>query len=71
MLLQDIIGARLDALEDLCIGSLHLAIGLWMSNGRIADLDAQILAVAFDGTAGELVPVVRDDPIWDPEPAHD
>jgi hypothetical protein len=59
------------ALKDFCIGSLHLAIGLWMSNGRIADLDAQILTVPLDGTAGELGPVVHDDPIWDHEPAHD
>jgi hypothetical protein len=69
--IQGIIGARLEALEDFCIGSLNLAIALQMSNGRIADLDAQILTVALEGTASELGPVVGDDPVQDPEPAHD
>jgi hypothetical protein len=48
-----------------------LAIALQMSNGRIADLDAQILTVALEGTASELGPVVGDDPVQDPEPTHD
>jgi hypothetical protein len=42
-----------------------------MSNRRIADLDAQILAVPLEGATGELGLVVSDDPIRDPEPTDD
>jgi hypothetical protein len=48
MLLQEVKGARLEALEDFSIGSLDLSITLWMSNGCIADFDAKILTVSMD-----------------------
>jgi hypothetical protein len=63
MLLQAIIGAHLEALEDFSIGSLDLSITLWMSNRRIADLDAKILTISLEHTTGELGPVVGDDPV--------
>jgi hypothetical protein len=71
MLLQAVIGASPDTLEDFSIGSLDLFITLWMSNGHIADLDAKILIVSLKCTADELGPVVSDDPVWDPKPTDD
>jgi hypothetical protein len=38
-----------------------------MSNGRIADLDAKILAVSLKRATGELGPVISYDPVQDPE----
>jgi hypothetical protein len=71
MLLQEIIGAGLETLENFCIGSLHLSITLWMSNGRIAYLYAQVFTVPLEGTATELGPVVGDNPVQDPKSTHD
>jgi hypothetical protein len=71
MLLQVVIGVCPEALEDFSIGSLDLSITLWMSNRRIAYLDAMILTVSLKCAAGELGPVVGDDPIQDPEPTDD
>jgi hypothetical protein len=68
MLLQAIIGTRLETLEDFSIGSLNLLVALRMC---IANLDAKVLAISLKHAACELGPVVRDDPIWDPEPAND
>jgi hypothetical protein len=42
-----------------------------MSNGRIVDFDAKILTVSLERTAGELGPIVSDDPIRDFKPAND
>jgi hypothetical protein len=55
MLFQAIIGVSLETLVDLCIGSLNLTIALWVSNKRIADLDAKVFAIPLEGTAGKLV----------------
>jgi hypothetical protein len=71
MLLQAVIGVRLEALEDFSIGSLDLPITLWMSNGHITDLDVKILAVSSERAAGELGTVINDDPIRDPKPTDD
>jgi hypothetical protein len=68
MLPQADIGARVEAYEDFSIGSLDLSITLWMSNGHIADFDAKILTVSLECTAGELGPIVGNDPIRDPKP---
>jgi hypothetical protein len=67
MLLQAIVGASLKALAYFNIGMLHLSIALWMSNRRIANLDAMIFAVPLEGTASKLGPIVGDDPVWDPK----
>jgi hypothetical protein len=45
-----------------------LSIALWVSNRRIANLDVKIFVVPLKCTAGELGPVVGDDPVRDPEP---
>jgi hypothetical protein len=63
MFLHVVIGACFETLEDFSIGSLDLLITLWMSNGCIADLDANILTVSLKRAVGELGPVVGDDPI--------
>jgi hypothetical protein len=70
MLFQAIIGVSLETLVDLCIGSLNLTIALWVSNKRIADLDAKVFAIPLEGTAGKLGHISYD-PVWDPEPAYD
>jgi hypothetical protein len=71
MLLQAVIGVRPEALEDFSIASLDLPITLWVSNGRIINFDAKILIISLEGTAGELGPVVGDDPVQNPKPAED
>jgi hypothetical protein len=60
---QAIIGTSLETLKDFCVGSLHLVIALWVSNGGIADFYAKIFIVPLECVADELVPVVSDDPI--------
>jgi hypothetical protein len=42
-----------------------------MHNRCIADLDAEIFIVLLKHHAGELGPVVSDDPVRDPKPADD
>jgi hypothetical protein len=71
MLLQANISASLETLKDFCVGSLHLAIALWVSNGSIANFCAKIFTVLLECTAGELGPVVSDDPVQDPKPVDD
>jgi hypothetical protein len=71
MLFQAIIGVSLKTLKDFCVGSLHLAIALWVSNGGITNFYAKIFAVPLECTTGELGPVVSDNLIWDPKPTDD
>jgi hypothetical protein len=42
-----------------------------VSNGGIADFYAKIFIVPLECTAGELGPIVSDDPVQDPKPADD
>jgi hypothetical protein len=71
MPLQAIIGVSLETLKDFCVGSLHLAIALWVNNEGIADFYAKIFTVPLECTAGELGLVSSDDPVRDPKPADD
>jgi hypothetical protein len=71
MLFQAIIGASLEALKDFCVGSLHLAIALWVSNGDIADFYSKIFTVPLECAAVELGPVVSDDPVQHSKPTDD
>jgi hypothetical protein len=71
MLLQAIISASLESFKDFYVGSLHLAIALWVSNGSIANFYAKIFTVLLECSAGELGPVVSDDPIRDPKLVDD
>jgi hypothetical protein len=61
----------LETLKDFYIGSLHLAIALWVSNGSIANFYAKIFAVPLECAAGELGPIISDDPVWDIKPIDD
>jgi hypothetical protein len=85
MLLQVVTGARLEAFEDFSIGFLDLYITLWMSNERIAgeleciagilgmhwNASRILLSLSLECIAGELGPIVSNDPVWDPTPADD
>jgi hypothetical protein len=42
-----------------------------MNNARIEDLDAKVLAAFLKCSAGELGPIVSNDPVRDPEPVDD
>jgi hypothetical protein len=48
-----------------------LAIALWVSNGGIADFFDKIFTVPLEYAAGELGPIVSDDPIRYPKPTND
>jgi hypothetical protein len=63
MLLQAIISVSLETLKDFCVGSLQLAIALWVSNGSIEIFYEKIFTVLLECTAGELGPVVSEDPV--------
>jgi hypothetical protein len=71
MLLQAIISVSLETIKDFCIGSLHLAIALWMSNGSIAIFYAKIFTVLLECTTSELGPIVSDDLVRDLKPIDD
>jgi IMP cyclohydrolase len=73
MLFQAIIGAGagLETLEDFCIASFNLTIALWVSNRRIANLNAKVFVVPVEGTTSKLGPIVSYDPVRDPEPTND
>jgi hypothetical protein len=71
MLLQAIIGAGLETLEDFCIATFNLTIALWVSNRCIANLDANVFIVSLEGTTGKLGHVVSYDPVRDPKPTDD
>jgi hypothetical protein len=61
----------LETIKDFCVGSLHLAIALWVSNGRITKFPAKIFTVLLECAAGEMGAIVCDDPVWDPKPVDD
>jgi hypothetical protein len=71
MLLQAVIGACLETSEYFYIGPLNLSIALWMHNRCIVDLDVEVFTVLLKHSAGELGPIVSDDPVSDPKPAAD
>jgi hypothetical protein len=68
---EAIIGVSLETLKDFCVGSLHLAIALWVSSGGIADFYAIIFTLPLKCVASELGPIVSDDPVRDLKPADD
>jgi hypothetical protein len=71
MFIQAIEGVSLETPMDFCIGMLDLSITLWMSNRRIAYLDAKIFVVPSEGIASKLGPIISDDPISDPKSIDD
>jgi hypothetical protein len=71
MLLQVVIGARLESPEDICIFPLHLAVAPRMSHGCEAELGADALAVLLKDLTCKLGPVVHNDMTWDPKSIDD
>jgi hypothetical protein len=71
MLLKIAIGPDLELSEDLSISPLNLAIALGMCHGGETELDSNVLAVLLEVLACELSPIVGNDPVRDPESAHD
>jgi hypothetical protein len=70
MFFKIVVGANLEPPKDLGISPLHLAIASRMCHRSEAELDADVLAVLLEVLALELGPVVGDDSVRDPEPAH-
>jgi hypothetical protein len=67
MVLQAVVGACLESLEDTCICPFHLAITPGMSHGREAELGADALAILLEDPTCKLGSVVRNDTAWDPK----
>jgi hypothetical protein len=70
MLLKIIVGANLEPSDYLSISPLYLAIASGMCHRSEAELDADVLAVLLKVLALELGPIVGDDSVRDPKPAH-
>jgi hypothetical protein len=70
MLLKVTVGSDLEPSEDFGIGPLNLAIAPGMGHRGETELDAHILTVLLEVLARELSPIVSNDPVRDPEPAH-
>ena len=60
----------LEALEDLRVITLGLAVASWMRHRGIADLCADARAVGLEEATGELRAVVSDDAVGDAKAAH-
>jgi hypothetical protein len=71
MLLQAVVGARLESPEDLCICPFHLAVTPGMSHGREVELGADALAILLEDPTCKLGSVVRNDTVWDPKSTDD
>jgi hypothetical protein len=54
MLLQVIVGARLESPEDLCICPFHLGITPGLGHGREAELGADALAILLEDPTCKL-----------------
>jgi hypothetical protein len=70
MLFEIVVGANLEPPEYLSISPLYLAIVSGVCHRSEAELDADILALLLKVLALELGPIIDDDSVWDPEPAH-
>jgi hypothetical protein len=70
MFLKITIGPDLQPSEDLSVSPLNLAIAPGMRHRGEIELDANVLAVLLEVLARELSPIVGDDPVQDPELAH-
>jgi hypothetical protein len=70
MLFKIVVSANLEPPEYLSISPLYLAIASGMCHGSEAELDADVFAVFLKMLALELGPIVGDDSVRDPEPAH-
>jgi hypothetical protein len=71
MLLQVIVGARLESPEDLCIYPFRLAITPRVGHRCKAELGADALVVFLEDLTCKLGSVVRNDIVWDPKSTND
>jgi hypothetical protein len=71
MLLQAVVGARLESPKDLYIFCFHLAVTPRMSHGREAELGANALAIVLEDPTCKLGSVVHNDMAWDPKSIDD
>jgi hypothetical protein len=71
MLLQSIVCASPETVEYFCVGSLNLTIAFWMSNRRVANLDAQVFIVPLKSAASKLGPIVSYDSVQESKPTDD
>jgi hypothetical protein len=71
MLLQAVVGARLESPEDLCIFPFHLAVTPGMSHRREAELGANALAILLEDPTCKVGSVVHNDMAWDPKSTED
>jgi hypothetical protein len=70
MFLKIAVSSNLEPSEDLSISPLNLAIAPGMPHGGETELDTNIFAVLLEVLACELSPIVSDDPVREPELAH-
>jgi hypothetical protein len=70
MLFKIIVGVNLEPPEYLSISPLYLAVAFGVCHRSKAELDVDVLAVLLKVLALELGPIVGDDSVWDPKPAH-
>jgi hypothetical protein len=61
----------LEPLYNHAIGTLHLALGLWMCNSWPIHMDVVVIAEFLELYAGELGAGVGYDGVWYPEPMDD
>jgi hypothetical protein len=71
MLLQAIVGARLESPEDLCICPFHLAIIPEVGYGCEAELGDDALVILLKDSTCKLGSIVRNDTVWDPKSTDD
>jgi hypothetical protein len=71
MLLQVIVGARLESPKDLCICPFRLAIAPGVGHGCEAEMGADALAIFREDPTCKLGSVVRNDTVWDPKSTYD
>jgi hypothetical protein len=71
MLLQVVVGARLESPEDLCICPFCLAIASRVGYGCKLELGANPLAIFLKDLTCKLGSVIRNDTVWDPKSTDD
>jgi hypothetical protein len=71
MLLQVVVGARLESPKDLCICPFRLAIAPGVGHRCEAKLGVDALAIFLEDLTCKLGSVVRNDTVWDPKSTDD
>jgi len=71
MFLQAVVGVGFEPPEDFRVCPLRLTVASGVCHRGKAKLDANVFTISSEEVACELGPVVGDEPVRDPEPAHD